>query len=283
VIADTYAEKATTLAGYGIGDAYTKTETEGKISDAITTFTNAYITSDGGAIDKLQEIANWIDSDKNGAADIIADIEANTKAIEEHEALAVETYETKTDAGNKLTEAKGYTDTAKTAVIGTADDASSADTIKGAKKYAEEKASAAETNAKGHADGLNTAMNTRVEALEAIDHTHTFVESELNKIADGDVAKWNAAEQNAKDYADEKVSDLADGQVKTNKEAIEAINNETTGILAQAKAYSDTLNHEDTKYTAATDGGLKLDKNNAFSIDDSITFIFDCGDSSVTA
>ena len=31
----------------------------------------------------------------------------------------------------------------------------------------------AEKNAKDHADGLNTAMNTRVEALEAIDHEHT--------------------------------------------------------------------------------------------------------------
>jgi hypothetical protein len=119
--------------------------------------------------------------------------------------------------------------------------------------------------------------------LRNASHTHKFVEAELDKIADGDVAKWNAAEQNAKDYADGKVSDLAGGQVKTNKEAIEAINNETTGILAQAKAYSDSLNHEDTKYTAAPDGGLKLDENNAFSIDDSITFIFDCGDSGVTA
>lgn len=52
-----------------------------------------------------------------------------------------------------------------------------------------------------HANGLNTAMNTRVEALEAIDHSHTNAD-ELDKIADGDVAKWNAAEQNAKDYAD---------------------------------------------------------------------------------
>jgi hypothetical protein len=45
-------------------------------------------------------------------------------------------------------------------------------------------------------------MNLRVEALEAIDHSHTFVESELNLIKSGDVAKWNAAEQNAKNYAD---------------------------------------------------------------------------------
>ena len=76
------ADKATTLAGYGITDAYTTTQTDEKITDAINTFTSAYITSDGGAIDKLQEIANWIDSDKNGAADIIADVEANADAIE---------------------------------------------------------------------------------------------------------------------------------------------------------------------------------------------------------
>ena len=47
----------------------------------------------------------------------------------------------------------------------------------------------------------DTGLDTRIQALEAIDHSHTFVESELNKIKDGDVANWNAAEQNAKDYA----------------------------------------------------------------------------------
>lgn len=58
------------------------------------------------------------------------------------------------------------------------------------------KANAAESAAKGHADSLNTAMNTRVEALEAIDHDHSN-KDELDKIVDGDVAKWNAAQANA--------------------------------------------------------------------------------------
>ena len=35
-------------------------------------------------------------------------------------------------------------------------------------------------------------MNTRVEALEAIDHEHTN-KTELDLIQSGDVAKWNAA------------------------------------------------------------------------------------------
>ena len=70
----------------------------------------------------------------------------------------------------------------------------------------------AQAAAEGKATELNTAMNTRVAALEAIDHTHTFVESELNQIKAGDVAKWNAAEQNAKDYADD-LDEVMDGRV----------------------------------------------------------------------
>lgn len=77
-------------------------------------------------------------------------------------------------------------------------------------------AAAAETAAKGHADSLNTAMNTRVEALEAIDHEHDNA-TELAKIVDGDVAKWNAAEQNAKDYADD-LDEAMDVRVKALEE-----------------------------------------------------------------
>lgn len=87
----------------------------------------------------------------------------------------------------------------------------------------------AQKAAEDYADGLNTAMNTRVEALEAIDHEHAN-KAELDLIVSGDKAKWDeaagkahehanaevlngisaekvsawdSAEQNAKDYADE--------------------------------------------------------------------------------
>ena len=62
------------------------------------------------------------------------------------------------------------------------------------------KANAAETAAKGHADGLNTAMNTRVEALEAIDHDHAN-KAELDLIASGDKAKWDAAAGKAHEHS----------------------------------------------------------------------------------
>ena len=54
------------------------------------------------------------------------------------------------------------------------------------------KANAAESAAKGHADSMNTAMNARVEALEAIDHNHSN-KAELDLIASGDKAKWDDA------------------------------------------------------------------------------------------
>lgn len=63
-------------------------------------------------------------------------------------------------------------------------------------------ASTAEENAKKYADELDSAMNTRVEALEAIDHEHENKEV-LDGITAEKVSNWDAAEQNAKDYADE--------------------------------------------------------------------------------
>lgn len=89
------------------------------------------------------------------------------------------------------------------------------------------KANTAETNAKGYADGLNTAMNGRVEALEAIDHDHSnkalldsYTQTEANladavakkhehsnlsvleTVTSAKITAWDAAEGNAKNYAD---------------------------------------------------------------------------------
>ena len=63
-------------------------------------------------------------------------------------------------------------------------------------------ANAAEAAAKGHADGLNNAMDKRVKALEEIDHDHENKEI-LDGITAEKVAAWDGAEQSAKDYADQ--------------------------------------------------------------------------------
>ena len=89
------------------------------------------------------------------------------------------------------TTAKGYADAAQAAAIAAADTT--------AKGYAD----AAQAAANEHANGLNTAMNTRVEALEALDHDHENKEV-LDAITAEKVALWDGAEQAAKDYADDK-------------------------------------------------------------------------------
>ena len=82
-------------------------------------------------------------------------------------------------------------------------DAAQAAAIAAAADDATSKANTAEQNAKGYADDLNTAMNTRVEALEAIDHEHEN-QTVLDGITADKVNAWDAAEQNAKTYADGK-------------------------------------------------------------------------------
>ena len=51
-----------------------------------------------------------------------------------------------------------------------------------------------------HANGLNTAMDARVAALELIDHTHSNLEA-LEGINAAKIDAWSAAEENAKKYA----------------------------------------------------------------------------------
>ena len=55
--------------------------------------------------------------------------------------------------------------------------------------------------AKAYADEEDAKIESRVEALEAIDHDHAN-KAELDLIASGDKAKWDAAEGNAKTHAD---------------------------------------------------------------------------------
>ena len=93
------------------------------------------------------------------------------------------------------------------------------------------KANTAESNAKAHADELNTAMNTRVEALEAIDHDHANKE-ELDKIASGDKAKWDAASDIAHEHEN---ADVLDG---ITAEKVSAWDSAETN----AKGHADDLN-----------------------------------------
>lgn len=61
-------------------------------------------------------------------------------------------------------------------------------------------------------DNLNAALKEKVNAAAEGNHSHAN-KAELDKIAVGDKAKWDAAEQNAKDYADG-LDEAMDGRMK---------------------------------------------------------------------
>ena len=139
--------------------------------------------------DTLKEIADWILNDTTGAADMandIAALQAQMVGIEDTvvakiaaeiaAALKVEGVDKYALASDlsaladrvKALEDAGYQNAEQ---VGSAIDAKIA-ALKLAESYDTKGAAAtAESNAKAHADGLNSAMDVRVLALEGIDHT----------------------------------------------------------------------------------------------------------------
>ena len=165
------------------GDA----ETAGSVANTATSIAAAkvaeIVANADSDFDTLKEIADWILNDTTGAADMANDIAAlqglvGSVAVATQIANAIneadlDKYALAADLNDladrvKALEDAGYQDAnAVAAAIDakiTALDLANAYDAKGA-------AAAAETAAKSHADGLNTAMNTRVAALEAIDHS----------------------------------------------------------------------------------------------------------------
>jgi hypothetical protein len=96
---------------------------------------------------------------------------------------------------------------------------------------AKTKADTAEGNAKTYADGLNTAMDARVVALEAIDHDHAN-KSELDLIATGDKAKWDEAYAKRHEHSN---LEVLEGVTSTKVAAWDAAE-------GNAKTYADGLN-----------------------------------------
>lgn len=165
----------------------------------------------------------------------------------------------------------------------------------------------AEQNAKTYADELDEAMDARVKVVEGTSHTHTnkalldtytqteenladavakkhshtFNETELNKIVEGDKAKWDAVAADHLTAADKTALENSIKDAKkagtdantnieaykvTNDAAIDAIEediaeivNTENGILAQAKAYSDgKLDAAKTAISAEIDADVKV-------------------------
>ena len=139
--------------------------------------------------DTLKEIADWILNDTTGAADMANDIKALQDKMVGIESTVVAAIAAAIEAALKVDGADKYalaSDLSALAVrvkaiedagyqnasqVGSAIDAKIA-ALDLANAYdAKGAAATAETNAKAHADGLNSTMDVRVKALEAVDHS----------------------------------------------------------------------------------------------------------------
>ena len=192
-----------------------KTELQGNITtnaDAIAAikedvdafFADADMTE--SAKDTLKELQEYIASDETGAAAMAASIKQNSDDIDAVEGKVSTIEGNITDLQDEDTAIKGRLDSLQSAIGesgSVADDIATAkqEAIEAAAADATTKANTAESNAKTYADGLNTSMNTRVEALEAVDHSHAN-QTVLDGITEAKVTAWDAAEGNAKTYAD---------------------------------------------------------------------------------
>lgn len=188
---------ATNLAAINTlnGDVETTGSVKNVATDIATTAAAAkvaeIVAGADASFDTLKEIADWIINDDLGAADMatsIATLKKQLTGIDAESTVVaaiadavngalkvdgVEKYalasELTTLAGRvKALEDAGYQNAAQ---VGSAIDAKIA-ALDLANAYdAKGAAATAETNAKAHAESLNTAMDTRVKVLEAIDHT----------------------------------------------------------------------------------------------------------------
>ena len=114
-------------------------------------------------------------------------------------------------------------------------------------------ADSAEDKAKEYADNLNAAMSERVNALEGDNHTHTN-KVELDKIVEGDKAKWDDAVSRLDNFligkgVDEVVDTLQDIKDWMNGEGVVATEL-TEAIAAEAKLRSDADAALGTRITA---------------------------------
>ena len=157
---DGKADKATTLAGYGIGDAYTKTQVDGAIStakgeaiSAAATATDSKITNKVGEIGDVtvKEYVDGKDATINATVGGIQSTIAGYGDIVTHDASEF-------DAAG-----------AASAVLGTSSDESSANTVYGAKKGVEE--------AKAAASAAQSAANGKVASVTAADNSVTIAGS----------------------------------------------------------------------------------------------------------
>ena len=120
---------------------------------------------------------------------------------------------------------------------------------------------------------IYTGVDGTTVKVEVSSDNKISAEVKTNSLKDGHIAS-DAAIAKSK-----LASDVQESLTKADNAAPQATTynkSEVDGLIAEAKKYADD-NDSDTTYSAKADGGLKLE-GTEFSIDDALTFVFNCGD-----
>lgn len=194
-------------------------EAEGDLDDRLTTAEGKLTTLIGTDADKsVRTIAN----EELAAQLLSGKADADFKTLQELAAWLEDHPEDVADINKNIQDLQAKT------VLGTYVDGEETKEYATVKAYVE----AAVKAEADRATGAENALDGRLDTLEA---KFTGDDSVENKIT----AALNAAQK----YTDDEITELVTkGAVKANTDAIAAINNETTGILAKAKEYADGLN-----------------------------------------
>ena len=191
------------------------------------------------------------------------------KAVEDDYLKGADKTELEGKVASALAEAKGYTDTevsrivadSGSGLIGQQGDASTADTIWGAKKHAEEKAAAAQAAAEGTAAADATSKVNA--AKEELNGTISGVEGRVKAIEDDYLT---SADKEAINGA----ASALEGRVKANEDAIVVLNGEgegsvkkqvsdaIAGVVASAPEDFDTLKEVADWIASDTTGAAKM-------------------------
>lgn len=221
-----------------------KSQIDAIVSAAITAHAAGYYTK--------SEIDSFIEAVTEAASDASAAVTAEAQAREAAD-TQIRTDFAAADA-TTLNHAKGYADTKKAEVIGASGNASTADTIYGAKKYAEEKASAAQSAAISAA-----ATDATTKANTAESNAKTYAET-----------KASAAQSAAESTAESKDAARAQAAATNLANAVSALETKiSTGdstTLQSAKSYTDEKVAAEAKLRSDADDALdaRLDKIETF-------------------
>lgn len=250
-----------------IEDDYLKAADKTELTNAIATAKQEAIATVLGQgvdedFDTLKEVADWILSDTTGAAALQTDV----AAIKADYLKAAD----KTELEGKITTAQNAADKAQGEV----------DALEGV------------------VSTLSGVVDTKAAQtdLEALDDRVEAIEGELNTESTGLKARMTAAEADIDaletKVGDKKVSEQIAAVTNPLAErvvALEAVDHSHANATVLDGISSDKVAAWDAKVddvTAAADSGLKATRTGntvAIEIDDSVTFIFDCGGSGVVA